>query len=1536
MTSDTQRKPRSWLARAARGLAVILGGLAVVVVAGVVILLLPPARARILSKVLTRADAVLPGEFSIGKTSWPSLESVEFTGILWVDGADSLLSADRVFISVDLLSLFKKDVRIESVFIEGVSANVPAIQARFAKPERAPSTAEKKQRGFPRHGSIPGLPSVAAERIRLTAPSIRLSAAGAISGLIVDVGFDLTPNAPPWVRVDTLAMNGPADTWRVDGLSLYVAPDRGVIEGRGSGAVSPHWPARFSVSPLGKDRFKLVLSTDAEDAAAISTGAIDSTQAEIGAWFDVGLAREGVRVRSATFDGRIRTPGTADISQDPAFAQRVEGLPDLDGLGLNLRGTAGFGEKLTADVTCTLEKNNWIEGGVIAATLGKEGLSLQRVALDFPDLSLVGAGSLDADSMKASAEIRVKGSRWLDTFLPAIEHPEPFSATIGVEAARASGGSVVRARVTAEGRVGDFALDGLGVNAELSLDGAAASRVVLTAAAMDLHLGIAAEVIRQPDILVSLAPIILQRDPVPPSSIVFSERTKGTLRYSAASKTLLLEGVRVTGDMGDLTVDAELDPEKHGPFSLAYRLMTPPPVLLDALKLSGEKARSLREQWATDAPFSLVVKGDLISTEGPRITGSGTFSLPGPRNFAALLPDSARLEDLGPLGGEISFSTAPDSAGMGFVAELDFDSTEWIGSSVVRVRGRPGEVLIDTAGVAVEGVSAGVSGRIDHGVFDVTAKVSMSDPKFARRFAGAVPDGNLEGRVDFRGTPQRPVLSAKFDGSLKGKGFAVPEFTAEVDLDTTRVAAVVRAPAGITTPQVRLNRAVARAWSVEGEHRLFPIRISLDAAGEKLALRQSLHADTTGGVIVDVDTLELAVGSQDLRARRPFRIRPLTGRGGFSIEDVDLSGTLGTVRFEGVLQPDSSDITGAVSIVLPENPPPALTRPHLWPRSIELDFAASGSRDVKASLHVSGFTLVDERRPVFGIEMESHEDQVEAVFTVTDSLGEIVRCRGTVPAAVTIYPPSVALRDGPISADAVMDRVPLVARLVGPGARIPRDEIIRLNGRLVAGGTAASPAGAAKLSFEFTDWPKLSQYRAEIEAVLGSRAGLDSLMNLDRVGVSRELTKDVFERLPRGLAASFRLERERRPVLSVRAAYPLHVSLNPYRVRIPEDGRVDVRVESEEIPLSDFDPLLPLDIGLGGYITLAFKGEGPVHDFTLDGKIATRDLEISMADKARLVAKSDVRLSGTSARPVIKGDVEIASGLIRVPDMPKTLHAREGKAILWRDSLTAAAPDTADTAAATRTVTRGAGEKEKRRFAGEIDVSIRIPSGFWIRGKGLDIELAGDLNVREKDGRPIVTGELRAMRGDFIVLGRTLNLERGTVTFYGGDETNPSLDISLTTNVEGTKIEILFGGTAQKPRIDMRSEPDMPETDIVSVLLFGSGVDNLDDNQADLVKKRSTEMIASLGAAKLQEEIGGELGVDVVTVKSTGADSEGSAVSLGKYLNPRTLLSYAYPLDSQSPAFVSLEYFLKGRFVVQSMYDNEGLGSLGVGWSKDY
>ena len=1520
---DGKRASPRWLKRAAKAVGALAAGVAVVVLLAVVLLLLPFVRSHVMREALSHADKALPGNITAAGASWPSIDTIDLRDINWTDGFDSLLSAERVRVSVELVSLVKRDIRVESAFVEGLSADIPAIASRFSTKEKTTAEREKGSSVFPRPGSLPGVPSVAIERMRVTAPFVRWNDAVSLTGVTIDAGLDVSHGASPWVRVDSLELVGPDSTWRVDELSLYVAPGKGLLKGEGTGTVSPHGSVHLSITPQEKDRFKMALAT--------RTNEMTDGWKEAGIDLDIILAREGVRLSSVSFEGHVRTPGTRGLSKYPRLTQRVEGLPDLDGLRLSLRGTVGFTENLTADISCDIERNNWLDGGAFTLKYNEDGLSLDEIAVAAPGLSIAGNVSMGTDSLKAAFDLRVTGTRWIKTFRPNVNLPEPFSAAVVVEASRGGDSPIVHANVTGEGRVVGFSLDRFRVRSDFSLDDAAPSSIVLNAETMGLHIGLAAEVLRKPDVEARLAPIVIRGAPIPLSSIAFDRRRAGSLRYSVDGKEVFADDLRVTGDFGDLSIDADLDSLRRGPFSVACTLRRPPPPLAKVLGLTEEDKQRLERDWTADAPFSVETEGELIGSEGPQILTSGTFRLPGPRNIGVFLPDSASFDDLGPVEGTFSLSTTRGPEGADVDARIDLRETAWIDSSAFHLVKRGGQVAVDTVGIAFEGTAIGVRGTIERGVFDMSANLLVSDSRGLRRFSRAAPEVALRGRAHLGGTRLRPTLEAAVEGSVQGTSYHVPEFTLVADLDTARVRAVLSAPGGISTSHVRLDRLEARVESFESVTGLFPVRLTVDAAGERLAIHQSLRADTAGGIHVEVDTLDLLLAGRELRARRPFQARLLSRPQGVSIDGVDLAGSLGSVRLTALLRPDSSDVAGVVTIDLPEEPPPALTRAHLWPERIDVDLQAKGASDAAASVDVRGFILVDERRPLLHAEVKCDAEWIAGVLSVGDSLGDIVTARGRLPASMRIYPPSFALRDGPTSFEAFLDRVPAITRLIGPSGKIPRDEIIRINGHIVAGGTTASPNAITSLSLEFEDWPKLSQYRARIEAGLGSRSGADSLETRSRTAISQDLRTAWGEET--GLAGFLALEREGRTVLTARGRHPLHVSLHPPGARTPQDGRVDLRIESEEIPLADFDPLLPLNVGLGGLITLELAGSGPSKDFSLDGSVTARDFEISVAQEAQVVAQVNLRLSGSSRRPVVKGNVEVVKGLIRVPEIPQSLHPLEGEALLWRDSLAVALRDSV---VEVETFPAPPEQTEERASEPDFDVAIRIPSNFWIRGKGLDIELMGNLNIKQKGGKPIVAGELRAARGTLVFLGRTLDLERGTVTFYGGDEVDPSLDIVLRTTVEGNKIQILFGGTVKKPQVDLTSEPDMAEADIMSVLLFGRTFEDLDDDQANLVRRRSAEMIASLGAVKLQEEVGGQLGVDVVTVTSTGRDKEGTALSFGKYLNTRTLLSYAYPLDSESRSFVSLEYFLKGRFVIRSTYDNQGVGSLGVGWSKDY
>ncbi|MBU1072747.1 translocation/assembly module TamB, partial [bacterium] len=248
----------------------------------------------------------------------------------------------------------------------------------------------------------------------------------------------------------------------------------------------------------------------------------------------------------------------------------------------------------------------------------------------------------------------------------------------------------------------------------------------------------------------------------------------------------------------------------------------------------------------------------------------------------------------------------------------------------------------------------------------------------------------------------------------------------------------------------------------------------------------------------------------------------------------------------------------------------------------------------------------------------------------------------------------------------------------------------------------------------------------------------------------------------------------------------------------------------------------------------------------------------------------------------------------------------------------------------------GAGDAEARSFNPTADVRVSIPSGLWLRGQGLEVELTGDLELRTVDGRHDIGGELEAERGFYRFLGRTFQVERGAVSFDAGEELDPALDISLTTLLHGALYRVAFGGTLRKPILLLTSEPELPEGDIMAMLLFGRPLEDLSSGQEGLVQERATDLVAAFGTSQLEARLSQQLKVDMVSLRRGGATGGGDALVIGKHLHQKVLLKYEQVLDEWSSFIVNLEYFLSRHLKLETMISRHDQSAAAVNWSVEY
>ena len=129
-------------------------------------------------------------------------------------------------------------------------------------------------------------------------------------------------------------------------------------------------------------------------------------------------------------------------------------------------------------------------------------------------------------------------------------------------------------------------------------------------------------------------------------------------------------------------------------------------------------------------------------------------------------------------------------------------------------------------------------------------------------------------------------------------------------------------------------------------------------------------------------------------------------------------------------------------------------------------------------------------------------------------------------------------------------------------------------------------------------------------------------------------------------------------------------------------------------------------------------------------------------------------------------------------------------------------------------------------------------------------------------------GALRTRGGGIEAYGQKLRLRRGTLTFQGRLD-NPLLDIEALRTGEQVEAGVKVVGTAQRPRIDLVSYPDVSDVEKLSWLLLGRGPDESGSDAA---------LLLSVGTALLGggQPFYKQFGLDDVSVRTGNLGSSGS------------------------------------------------------------
>ncbi len=229
-----------------------------------------------------------------------------------------------------------------------------------------------------------------------------------------------------------------------------------------------------------------------------------------------------------------------------------------------------------------------------------------------------------------------------------------------------------------------------------------------------------------------------------------------------------------------------------------------------------------------------------------------------------------------------------------------------------------------------------------------------------------------------------------------------------------------------------------------------------------------------------------------------------------------------------------------------------------------------------------------------------------------------------------------------------------------------------------------------------------------------------------------------------------------------------------------------------------------------------------------------------------------------------------------------------------------------------------------------IDLQLDAPSQIFVRGRGIDAELGGNITVRGTAAEPIVSGGFTMRRGRLTVLSRRLDFTDTSKITFGGDLT-PALNMKATSTAGSTTITVDVTGLATDPQIGFSSSPALPQDEVLAQLIFGESMSKLSAMQIAQLADAASQL-AGGRSTSLFEGLRSHLGVDDLDIST---DANGQAqVGAGKYINKRTYIELQQGASNNTKAIIN---FNVGRGVkLRGAAGSDGAGEAGVVYEHEY
>ena len=227
-------------------------------------------------------------------------------------------------------------------------------------------------------------------------------------------------------------------------------------------------------------------------------------------------------------------------------------------------------------------------------------------------------------------------------------------------------------------------------------------------------------------------------------------------------------------------------------------------------------------------------------------------------------------------------------------------------------------------------------------------------------------------------------------------------------------------------------------------------------------------------------------------------------------------------------------------------------------------------------------------------------------------------------------------------------------------------------------------------------------------------------------------------------------------------------------------------------------------------------------------------------------------------------------------------------------------------------------------FADTIALQVALQSKENLSATSSQISLEGSaaLNVSGTAANPVITGRTDLNSGELFYRNVRYQLQRGIITFADPNQTEPNLDISVTTTVEQYNLTLNLRGPFDKLTTSYSSDPPLATADIINLIARGKTSSEL------AASSQSTDsMIASQAASQVSGGLQKLAGISSLEIDpSFGGSNQNPStrVAVQQRVTKNFLFTFSTDVSQPGAEIVQGDYQINKRWSISVARDQLG------------